>query len=132
MKVDHSRTLITSEEFEACVKTVWEKVADLLYPNTPIEVIVDCTPQYTQVGNRHQLEENGEFVYHFSLYVEGEWRMKAFSVRDAVAAVREVLKTDSYSWHTESTRLNADWEKWRHVSQSGLMEACGLGYSDDD
>ena len=101
----------TRDQFDTLCEIVREDYTHLLFPNSPLEVVVDQTSDY----------------FHLSIMSEGEWRENAYNVRQARAALTGIIATDGFHWSlaTDAIRLRPEWSGWTRLNETGLMAVIG-------
>jgi len=107
---------LSRAQFETLLKIVHEECSDMLFPNSPMEVLVDETPD----------GENSVY-YHLSVMSEGEWRESVFNLKQVKATLAGILKTDRDFWsiRTAAIRLIPDWSGWKKLNEPNLMKLIG-------
>jgi len=107
---------LSKAQYDTLLRIVNEECSDMLYPNSPMEVIVDETPD----------GENSVY-YHLSVMSEGEWRESVFNLKQVKATLAGILKTDRDFWsiRTSAIRLIPDWQGWKNLNETKLMQLIG-------
>jgi len=113
-------TMIGQEDYRYQLLKISEQHADKLFPNSPIEIVVD----FTDRENR-QTKDN-ERSWHFTFYCEGEWIANELTCKGAIARIRETIKVNLECWATPRCYINPDWDKWSQIQLADLYRLIGL------
>lgn len=107
--------LISQIEFDEALNRILGDKQDLLYPNSPIEVIVDFTTNAKDTGRQ----------WHFCVMAEGEWVSNERTVFGVNSAIRELIKVHRDLWGSECLRMHPDWAGWSKLNMGTLLEIIG-------
>lgn len=99
------KTKLHPHEMEELLPRVLRANKELLFPNTPIEVVY----------------ENKKFA----VYCEGEWSTNEDSMFGVRARIGELIRLNRDLWENRATYTNPTWPGWNKVDKARMYELIG-------
>jgi len=115
---------ITESEFHRLLPFLKSRYKAKLFPNTPIEIVVDFTPT----------DSNGK-KYHYCLNCEGQWIISIYDPNELEISIDDIIRSNSKDlnlWTTESTRSHPEWDGWSRINLAGMCRLLGEDVSEEE